>query len=246
MIRKANPHRELEETVLNNSLILKAEGVCKSFKSGDAVLEILKNLNINVKKGELVAIVGVSGVGKSTLLHILGLLDSPTSGKIFYEGTNVSGLKENEIARFRNEKIGFVFQFHHLLSEFSALENVMIPALIKGLKKQEARERAEGILKKVGLSERFEHKPGELSGGEQQRVAIARALVMKPAVIFADEPTGNLDQKTGESVFEILKKLNKESKETFIIVTHNQALAKQADRILELKDGKLEDAGGGK
>ena len=213
--------------------------------SGNTVLDVLKHLNINVIKGEMVAIVGASGVGKSTLLHILGLLDSPTSGKIFYEGANVSGLKENEIARFRNEKIGFVFQFHHLLSEFSALENVMIPALIKGLKKQEARERAEAILNKVGLSERFEHKPGELSGGEQQRVAIARALVMKPAVIFADEPTGNLDQKTGESVFEILKKLNKERKETFIIVTHNQALAKQADRILELKDGRLETAGGG-
>ena len=228
---------------MNNSSILKAEGICKSFRSGDVVLDILKHLNINVKKGEMVAIVGASGVGKSTLLHILGLLDSPTSGKIFYEGANVSGLKENEIARFRNEKIGFVFQFHHLLNEFSALENVMIPALIKGLKKQEAKERAKDILKRVGLSERLEHKPGELSGGEQQRVAIARALVMKPMVVFTDEPTGNLDQKTGEAVFEILKKLNKESKETFIIVTHNQALAKQADRILELKDGNLVKVG---
>ena len=224
---------------MNNKFILKAEKLSKSFTSGDAVLKVLKELHLEVKKGEMVAIVGASGVGKSTLLHILGLLDSPTSGKVFYEDINASELKENEIAKFRNEKIGFVFQFHHLLNEFSALENVMIPALIKGCKKANARNMAKEILESVSLSERLHHKPGELSGGEQQRVAIARALVMNPKVVFADEPTGNLDHATGEAVFQLLKKLNKERKETFIIVTHNQALAKQTDRILELKDGVL-------
>jgi len=228
---------------LDNSLILKAENLSKSFISGNAVLQVLKDLQLDVRKGEMVAIVGASGVGKSTLLHILGLLDSPTSGRVFYEEVDVSGLKENEIAKFRNEKIGFVFQFHHLLNEFSALENVMIPALIGGYKKKNARKMAEEVLNDVGLSERLNHKPGELSGGEQQRVAIARALVMNPKVVFADEPTGNLDQKTGEAVFRLVKKLNKERRKTFIIVTHNQVLAKQADRILELKEGKLVGAG---
>jgi len=228
---------------LNNSLILRAENLSKSFASGNTILAILKGLQIDIRKGEMVAIVGASGIGKSTLLHILGLLENPTSGKVFYEGIDASGLKENELAKFRNEKIGFVFQFHHLLNEFTALENVMIPALIGGCKKTQAKEISDDILKSVGLAERAHHKPGELSGGEQQRVAIARALVMKPKIVLADEPTGNLDQKTGEEVFELLKKLKKEREETFVIVTHNLSLAKQADRILELKDGKLEKVG---
>ena len=227
---------------MNNSLILKAENLSKSFTSGNTVLEILKGLYVNIRKGEMVAIVGASGVGKSTLLHILGLLESPTAGKVFYEGIDASGLKENELAKFRNEKIGFVFQFHHLLNEFTALENVMIPALIGGYKKSQAKNISDDILKSVGLAERVNHKPGELSGGEQQRVAIARALVMKPKIVLADEPTGNLDQTTGEEVFELLKKLKKEREETFVIVTHNLSLAKEADRILELKGGKLEEA----
>ncbi|OGL39096.1 MAG: hypothetical protein A2043_04235 [Candidatus Schekmanbacteria bacterium GWA2_38_9] len=228
---------------MNNSLILRAENLSKSFASGNTILAILKGLQIDIRKGEMVAIVGASGIGKSTLLHILGLLENPTSGKVFYEGIDASGLKENELAKFRNEKIGFVFQFHHLLNEFTALENVMIPALIGGCKKTQAKEISDDILKSVGLAERAHHKPGELSGGEQQRVAIARALVMKPKIVLADEPTGNLDQKTGEEVFELLKKLKKEREETFVIVTHNLSLAKQADRILELKDGKLEKVG---
>ena len=227
---------------MNNSLILKAENLSKSFTSGNTVLEILKGLYVNIRKGEMVAIVGASGVGKSTLLHILGLLENPTAGKVFYEGIDASGLKENELAKFRNEKIGFVFQFHHLLNEFTALENVMIPALIGGYKKSQAKNISDDILKSVGLAERVNHKPGELSGGEQQRVAIARALVMKPKIVLADEPTGNLDQTTGEEVFELLKKLKKEREETFVIVTHNLSLAKEADRILELKGGKLEEA----
>ena len=228
---------------MNNSLILRAENLSKSFASGNTILAILKGLQIDIRKGEMVAIVGASGIGKSTLLHILGLLENPTSGKVFYEGIDASGLKENELAKFRNEKICFVFQFHHLLNEFTALENVMIPALIGGCKKTQAKEISDDILKSVGLAERAHHKPGELSGGEQQRVAIARALVMKPKIVLADEPTGNLDQKTGEEVFELLKKLKKEREETFVIVTHNLSLAKQADRILELKDGKLEKVG---
>ena len=226
---------------MNNSLILKAENLSKSFTSGNTVLEILKGLQVNVKKGEMVAIVGASGVGKSTLLHILGLLESPTAGKVFYEGIDASGLKENELAKFRNEKIGFVFQFHHLLNEFTALENVMIPALVGGYKKSQAKKISYDILKSVGLAERVNHKPGELSGGEQQRVAVARALVMKPKIVLADEPTGNLDQTTGEEVFELMKRLKKEREETFVIVTHNLSLAKEADRILELKGGKLEE-----
>ena len=226
---------------MNNSLILKAENLSKSFTSGNTVLEILKGLHVNIRKGEMVAIVGASGVGKSTLLHILGLLENPTAGKVFYEGIDASGLKENELAKFRNEKIGFVFQFHHLLNEFTALENVMIPALIGGYKKSQAKNISDDILKSVGLAERVNHKPGELSGGEQQRVAIARALVMKPKIVLADEPTGNLDQTTGEEVFELMKRLKKEREETFVIVTHNLSLAKEADRILELKGGKLEE-----
>jgi lipoprotein-releasing system ATP-binding protein len=187
----------------------------------------------------MLAIVGASGVGKSTLLHILGGLDHPTSGKVLYSETDIFRLDHDRIARFRNEHIGFVFQFHHLLPEFSALENVMMPALIRGTSRDAAAAAATSILTEVGLGGRIDHRPGELSGGEQQRVAVARALMLSPDAVLADEPTGNLDTHTGEAIHELLQKINKERGITFIIVTHNDKLAVRADRVLRMADGKL-------
>jgi lipoprotein-releasing system ATP-binding protein len=186
-------------------------------------LHILKDITLDLQKGEMAAIMGPSGVGKSTLLHIIGALDSPTSGSVFYEDVDVFNLKNDKLAEFRNKTIGFVFQFHHLLPEFNAIENVMMPALIAGMKRDEAYERAGRILGEVGLKERILHKPGELSGGEQQRVAVARALILEPRVILADEPTGNLDTHTGEELLILLTELNKKGL-TLLIVTHNEQL----------------------
>jgi lipoprotein-releasing system ATP-binding protein len=183
--------------------------------------------------------VGASGVGKSTLLHILGTLDRPTSGKVYFGGVDIFQLKDHELAEFRNRNIGFLFQFHHLLGEFTALENVMMPLLIGRVGKEEAARDAKGILEAVGLGARFSHKPGELSGGEQQRVAIARALVHHPDLVLADEPTGNLDSQTSASIYELLRRLNEERGQTFIIVTHNSHLADQMDRVIRLVDGKV-------
>jgi lipoprotein-releasing system ATP-binding protein len=207
--------------------------------SGPVALKVLDGIDLEIRKGEMLAIVGASGVGKSTLLHILGGLDHPTSGKVLYSGVDIFSMDSDRISRFRNEHIGFVFQFHHLLPEFSALENVMMPALIRGVPRMEAAETASRVLNDVGLGGRAEHRPGELSGGEQQRVAVARALMLNPDVVLADEPTGNLDAHTGESVHELLKKINKERGVTFIIVTHNDKLALRADRILRMGEGKL-------
>ncbi|HXC62203.1 MAG TPA: ABC transporter ATP-binding protein [Nitrospiria bacterium] len=204
------------------------------------LLHILQGINLEIAKGELLCIVGASGVGKSTFLHLLGGLDRPTLGKILYEGQNIAQLNENQLAEFRNKKIGFVFQFHHLLPEFTALENAMMPALIRGTPYQNAAERAKGILREVGLSQRFDHKPGELSGGEQQRVAVARALCLEPQVVLADEPTGNLDTHTGDEIFALLKDLNKRKGLTLVIVTHNEKLSAQADRIVRMVDGRIE------
>jgi lipoprotein-releasing system ATP-binding protein len=187
----------------------------------------------------MLAIVGASGAGKSTLLHLLGGLDRPTSGRVFYRDVDVFGLDSDRLARFRNEHVGFVFQFHHLLPEFSALENVMLPALIRGTERVAAAENASKVLADVGLGGRIHHRPGELSGGEQQRVAVARALVLSPDAVLADEPTGNLDTHTGEAVHELLQKINKERGITFVIVTHNDMLAIRADRVLRMADGKL-------
>ncbi|MBM4278984.1 MAG: ABC transporter ATP-binding protein, partial [Deltaproteobacteria bacterium] len=189
-------------------------------------------------QGEKAAIVGASGVGKTTLLHILGTLDRPTSGKVLYSGRDIFTLNEKELASFRNQEIGFVFQFHHLLPEFTALENTMMPCLIQGTSKKEAALRAEAMLTLVGLKDRLPHKPGELSGGEQQRVAVARALVLEPKILLADEPTGNLDSKTGESVFALLQELNRIKNITLIVVTHNPNLAAQMPRQVILTDGK--------
>ena len=201
-------------------------------------MDVLRGIDLTFDQGETVAIVGVSGVGKTTLLHILGTLDRPTTGKVLYRGKDVFALNEKELALFRNREIGFVFQFHHLLPEFNALENTMMPCLIQGISKKEAASRAENILSLVGLKERLSHKPGELSGGEQQRVAVARALVLEPKVLLADEPTGNLDTKTGESVFHLLQELNQVKGVTLIVVTHNLNLAGQLPRQIHLADGK--------
>ena len=207
--------------------------------SGPFELQVLNDIDLDIRTGEMLAIVGASGVGKSTLLHILGGLDRPTSGRVFYRDVDVFGLDSDRLARFRNEHVGFVFQFHHLLPEFSALENVMLPALIRGTERVAAAENASKVLADVGLGSRVHHRPGELSGGEQQRVAVARALVLSPDAVLADEPTGNLDTHTGEAVHELLKKINKERGITFVIVTHNDRLAIRADRVLRMADGKL-------
>ncbi len=213
----------------------------KSFTKDSRKIEVLKGLNLNVASGESVALLGVSGAGKSTLIHILGTLDRPTSGTVLFDGLDVFKWEEKKIAHFRNRKIGFVFQFFNLLPEFTSLENTMMPALIGGLPQRMARERAEIILNDVGLGDRINHKPGELSGGEQQRVAVARALIMEPDVILADEPTGNLDRSTAKKIEDTLVNLSKTKKVTLIIVTHNKSLADRTSRNIGLSDGRIND-----
>ena len=221
------------------SEFLQVRDLRKSFRMGAEELHILKGVNLSVRRGEFLAIAGPSGVGKSTLLHILGGLDRPTAGEVYYEGVEISRLPEGELAAFRNQTVGFVFQFHHLLPEFTALENTMMPALIGRQPLVKAQEAAKGILQRVGLAERLAHRPGELSGGEQQRVAIARALALSPDVLLADEPTGNLDSKTGEAIFDLLRDLNQEQGLTVVLVTHNEWFARRTDRLLRMADGQL-------
>jgi lipoprotein-releasing system ATP-binding protein len=211
----------------------------KNIKKSYGNLEVLKGVNLDIAKAEVVSIVGRSGAGKSTLLHIIGTLDSPDSGEIFINNFDLRKMKSKELAKFRNEQIGFVFQFHHLLPEFSALENVCIPAFIKKTPEKEARNRAAELLDYLGLKDRMEHKPTQLSGGEQQRVAVARALMNQPAVILADEPSGNLDTNTSKELHELFFKLRKDFDQTFVIVTHNEELAKMSDRKLTMKDGLI-------
>jgi lipoprotein-releasing system ATP-binding protein len=212
----------------------------KSFTTKAGDLQVLKGIDLSIKEGEMVSIVGASGVGKSTLLHILGTLDRPTSGKVLYNGTDIFSLDEESLASFRNVTVGFVFQFHHLLPEFTALENVMMPGLInKKAGYNDIIGRAERLLNEMGLSERKGHRPGELSGGEQQRVAVARSLILEPKTVLADEPTGNLDMATGEELFNLLVNLNKEKGITFVIVTHNESLSKHCHRIFRMLDGKV-------
>jgi len=220
------------------STIIRVEQVTKTYGNGAKQVEVLKGIDLTFERAETTAIVGASGVGKTTLLHILGTLDRPTSGIVRYEEQDVFVLNERELARFRNREIGFVFQFHHLLPEFTALENTMMPCLIQGISRREALQRAETMLALVGLKARLTHKPGELSGGEQQRVAVARALVLEPKVLLADEPTGNLDTKTGESVLDLLQQLNRVKRVTLIVVTHNLKLANRLSRQIQLVDGK--------
>ncbi len=220
----------------------------KSFRTLAGDLHVLNGVNLSIESGEIIGIVGASGVGKSTLLHILGSLDRPTSGKVFYENKDIFSMDDDSLASFRNSAIGFVFQFHHLLPEFSAIENVMMPGLInigsntrmgRRLIYEEISARAENLLKELDLYKRKDHKPGKLSGGEQQRAAVARALILEPEVVLADEPTGNLDTHTGSELFNLLLKINKKKATTFVIVTHNESLARQCSRVLEMVDGKL-------
>lgn len=219
--------------------LMSARGLCKSFDSSGVRIDILKDLDFDLDQGETVAIVGASGIGKSTLLHILGTLDRPDSGTLLFQDKNVFRFDDVRLANFRNEAIGFVFQFHHLLPEFTALENAMMPALIRGMSKHEASAAAEAILTRVGLDHRLSHRMGELSGGEQQRVALARALVMKPALLLADEPTGNLDKKNSEQVHRLLWELNRELGMTLMVVTHNPDLAAYMSRRVTLAEGQL-------
>lgn len=222
----------------NNILVL--ENISKSYQTKVEKIDILKDINLTVKKGDFLSIIGRSGSGKSTLLNIMGLLDKNDSGKIYIDGIDISNIDDNLKNKIKNEKLGFVFQFHFLLPEFTALENVMLPALINAYsKKEEIKDRAIELLEMVGLKERIFHKPSQLSGGEKQRVAIARALINNPAILLADEPTGNLDEETSEGIFEILKKINKENEQTIIVVTHSKELANLSNRQIDLRKGSI-------
>lgn len=222
---------------LSSPPMVEAIGIRKKYGS----LEVLKDIHLKVEEGEIVSIVGASGAGKSTLLQILGTLDYADEGELIIRGESLRKLGKNALAEFRNRHLGFVFQFHHLLPEFTALENTCFPAFIQGISKNEAEQKAKILLDRLGLSQRIHHKPSELSGGEQQRVAVARALINKPAVVFADEPSGNLDSTNSRELHELFFELRKELNQTFIIVTHNEELAAKADRCLTIRDGRIEE-----
>ena len=222
------------------SKVLECRNIVKTYHDGDRELKVLRGIDLAVEAGEILAISGASGAGKSTLLHIMGTLDRPTSGEVLFQGRAWTEMGRAEIGRVRNKSIGFVFQFYHLLPEFTALENVMMPGLGVGLRRSACTDRAQELLEKVGLSERLRHKPGQLSGGEQQRVAIARALFNRPTVVFADEPTGNLDEKTGQGVCDLLWDLNRDGEMTLVVVTHDTQLAARAHRWIHLHEGVAE------
>jgi lipoprotein-releasing system ATP-binding protein len=219
--------------------MIKVVDLYKSFSMGAYEVPVLKGINLEIRRGELIAIIGASGAGKSTLLHILGTLDKPSSGTVIFDGQDLFQMTEARQADFRNKRIGFVFQFHHLLPEFTALENACMPALVQRRDAASVESDAKALLDAVGLGHRLHHKPGELSGGEQQRVAIARALMQKPDLVLADEPTGNLDSHTGDALFRLMRDLNKAGGTTFVIVTHNDKLSAQADRIIHMQDGMI-------
>lgn len=232
--------------------LIRIDNLHKSFYDGDIELKVLKGVNLDIHKSEILAIMGASGVGKSTLLHIIGTLDRPTDGNIFYEDEDITAFSERELTLFRNDAIGFVFQFHQLLPEFTALENVAMSRIIRNTRNavdkdgnrynsNDAYEKAEILLESVGLSERLRHFPNQLSGGERQRVAIARALINQPKVVLADEPTGNIDDKTSEAVLDVLQDINERLNQTFIIVTHDSRLSERANRTVHLVDGKIAD-----
>ncbi|EMA2446607.1 lipoprotein-releasing ABC transporter ATP-binding protein LolD [Vibrio fluvialis] len=226
---------------MNN--LLRCHQVCKTYQEGDLQTQVLKGVSFELQKGELASIIGSSGSGKSTLLHILGALDDATQGHVEFLGQQLSALSSNKQAKIRNQHLGFVYQFHHLLADFSALENVAMPLLIGGKKVVQAKQDAAALLERVGLSHRLEHRPSELSGGERQRVAIARALVNKPDLVLADEPTGNLDHKTALSIYDLMRELNRESGTAFLVVTHDGELAAKMDRRLHMQDGLLLNVG---
>ncbi|KJY93218.1 ABC transporter [Vibrio neptunius] len=221
------------------SNLLQCHNICKTYREGSLDTQVLKGVSFELKKGELVSIIGSSGSGKSTLLHILGALDDTTQGEVTFLGQHLSHLSSNKQAKLRNQHLGFVYQFHHLLADFSALENVAMPLLIGGTKVAKAKESAKALLDKVGLSHRIDHRPSELSGGERQRVAIARALVNNPDLVLADEPTGNLDHKTALAIYDLMRELNEQYGTAFLVVTHDGELASKMDRQLHMQDGLL-------
>lgn len=225
----------------DSAYIIQCRDLCKTFNDVSTNVEVLKSINLTIETGERVAIVGASGSGKSTLLHLLGGLDRPSSGTIHIAGQDLSKLNESKKSGFRNKMLGFVYQFHHLLPEFTAMENVAMPLLIRGLKTSEAKSQALTMLAKVGLEHRVNHKPGELSGGERQRAAIARALVTNPRCVLADEPTGNLDTKTASTVYEMMLELNQSMNTSFLVVTHDESLAAKMDRVMRLEEGHLQE-----
>jgi len=224
---------------VEDQYLLRTENLVKTYRSGPEIIEVLKGITMAVRAGEIVVIMGPSGVGKSTLLNIIGTLDKPTGGRVWIDKQNMSQLDDARLARFRNQHIGFVFQFHYLLPEFTALENVLIPRMIKGNDWKKDRQRAIQLLEEVGLGARLHHRPNQLSGGEQQRVAVARALMNQPKLVLADEPTGDLDRRNSEALFELILSLNKKYNQTFIIVTHNEMFAERAHRVIHLWDGKI-------
>jgi lipoprotein-releasing system ATP-binding protein len=230
----------MAEVEAKRSPLVEVRGVTKRFFHEGRELVILKPIELTIERGEMLSIVGASGAGKSTLLHLLGTLDLPSEGHILFEGQDVTAYSSSQLAQFRNATLGFVFQFHHLLPEFTALENVLMPGLIRGSSKRQLEPRARELLGEVGLSKRLDHRPGELSGGEQQRVALARALVMDPKLVLADEPTGNLDSTTSESIHELFFRLNQSHKTTFLIVTHSRDLAARMPRVVHMRDGSIE------
>lgn len=230
---------DIDLTHSNETFALQANNLSKVYDEGPARIQVLENVSLTVARGEMVAIVGASGSGKSTLLHILGLLDVPSAGEVTVDGVSAAGLSEGQKSALRNRSLGFVYQFHHLLSEFSALDNVAMPLIVRRESRDTAREAARQVLRLVGLAEREGHFPGQLSGGERQRVALARALVTRPACVLADEPTGNLDRHTAHKMFELLTQVNRESGTAFAIVTHDIELAARADRQLLMENGQL-------
>lgn len=223
-------------------MMIHVDNVYKQYRQGTTTVEVLRGVQLHIASGEMVAVVGPSGAGKSTLLHLIGGLDRPTQGTIGYDGVNLQKLRDHQLADFRNRHVGYVFQFHHLLPEFSALENTMMPALIQRRAKYDVQQEARQLLVSVGLGDRLHHRPGALSGGEQQRVAVARALINKPELILADEPTGNLDRASGQAIQKLLRQLNEERGQTFIIVTHDREFAAHMDRMISLVDGKVSAA----
>jgi lipoprotein-releasing system ATP-binding protein len=224
-----------------NDVVIRAEALGKTYDEGKLHTPVFDNLSLAVARGETVAILGASGAGKSTLLHLLGGLDTPSAGEVYVAGQKMSALSDAARGALRNKALGFVYQFHHLLPEFTALENVMLPVLLNGTAVPEARSRARALLESVGLSHRLDHKPGELSGGERQRAAVARALVNHPACVLGDEPTGNLDEKTAATVFELMLALNRDQGTSLVLVTHARSLARRMDRVLELHEGRLRE-----
>ncbi|WP_162823699.1 lipoprotein-releasing ABC transporter ATP-binding protein LolD [Lysobacter sp. TY2-98] len=226
---------------VRSDVVIRAQGLGKTYAEGKLRTPVFDGLELEVTRGETVAILGASGAGKSTLLHLLGGLDTPTAGEVFVEGRKMSALSDAERGRLRNSALGFIYQFHHLLPEFTALENVMLPVMLAGVSANEASKRATSLLESVGLGHRLGHKPGELSGGERQRAAVARALVNRPGCVLGDEPTGNLDEKTAATVFDLMLGLNRDQRTSLVLVTHDRSLARRLDRVLELHEGRLRE-----